>query len=170
MERIELIKDDITRLNADAIVNAANNSLMGGGGVDWAIHKAAGNELTEACRILNGCETGNSKITKGYNLIAKFVIHSVGPVWYDATRNEEELLASCYYTSLVLAKEYGIKTIAFPCISTGAYRFPFEIAGKIAYKTIADFLSSNKEIEKVYLVCYNDTDFNQYKRLLNKYF
>ncbi|MES2132155.1 MAG: O-acetyl-ADP-ribose deacetylase [Bacteroidota bacterium] len=166
MNNIEIVKADITQFKTDAIVNAANNSLMGGGGVDWAIHKAAGEELAEECRILKGCDTGNSKITKGYKLPAKFVIHTVGPVWNNGTEHEEELLESCYRTALQLAVDNEVKTIAFPSISTGAYRFPFDKATKIAYYTIADFLKNNNSIEKVYLVCFNEKDLKQMKRVL----
>jgi O-acetyl-ADP-ribose deacetylase len=166
MNKIEIIKTNISTLQVDAIVNAANNSLTGGGGVDGAIHKAAGKEFTEACRALKGCATGQSKITKGFNLPAKFVIHTVGPVWNNGTENEEALLQSCYQTSLWLAMENQIRTIAFPSISTGAYRFPFERAAKIAHKTINNFLETNPAIEIVYLVCYTDKDLQLLKRTL----
>lgn len=165
-DRIEIIKADITQLKVDAIVNAANNSLMGGGGVDGAIHKAAGKELAEECRKLRGCETGKSKITKGFNLPAKCIIHTVGPVWNNGTENEEALLASCYQTALQLAVENEIKTIAFPSISTGAYRFPFEKAVKIALVNITGFLKKTSEIEKVYLVFFSDKDLEQVKRII----
>lgn len=166
MDKIEIIQADITQLKVDAIVNAANNSLMGGGGVDGAIHKAAGKELQEACRELRGCATGNSKITKGYNLPSRYIIHTVGPVWSNGMSKEEELLASCYETALLIASENNIKTMAFPSISTSAYRFPFEKAFKIAYKTIEAYLKNNLEIEKVYLVFYSVKDIEQAKRIL----
>ncbi len=168
LNKIEIIKADIIQLKIDAIVNAANNALMGGGGVDWSIHKAAGTELLEECRALKGCETGQSKITKGYNLPAKYIIHTVGPVWNNGTENEEVLLKSCYLTSLQLADKYAIKTIAFPSISTGAYRFPFNKAFEIAHLTILNYLNTLPSIEKVYLVFYNNTDYNQAQRILNK--
>ncbi len=168
MLKIEIIKGDITQLKVDAIVNAANNSLMGGGGVDGAIHKAAGSELLEECRKLKGCATGQSKITKGYKLPASYIIHTVGPVWNNGTENEEELLRSCYLTSMQLATQYNIKTIAFPSISTGAYRFPFDKAATIAYQTINKYLDQTTSIEKVYLVCYSDKDVEQYNRAIQK--
>lgn len=166
MHNIEIIKADITKLQVDAIVNAANSSLTGGGGVDGAIHRAAGKELLEECRTLKGCTTGQSKITKGYQLPAKFVIHTVGPVWNNGTANEEALLESCYRTALELALEYNLKTIAFPSISTGAYRFPFDKATKIAYQTIANFLKEHERIEKAYLVCFSDKDLEQMVRVI----
>ncbi len=167
MNRIEIIKADITQLKVDAIVNAANNSLTGGGGVDGAIHRAAGKALLEECKTLKGCATGQSKITKGYKLPATYVIHTVGPVWNNGTDNEEALLASCYRMALRLAEEHGIKTIAFPSISTGAYRFPFDRAAGIAYHTITGYLKENRTIEKVYLVCFSDKDLEQLKRAIN---
>lgn len=166
MNTLEIIKADITQLAVDAIVNAANNSLTGGGGVDGAIHRAAGKALLDECRLLKGCETGKSKITSGCLLPAKFVIHTVGPAWNNGTEREEELLRSCYQSALQLAVEHNIKTIAFPSISTGAYRFPADKAAKIAYHTVSHFLEKNKNIEKVYLVCYSEKDREHMKRAI----
>jgi O-acetyl-ADP-ribose deacetylase len=166
--RIELIQGDITKLKVDAIVNAANSSLLGGGGVDGAIHRAAGPQLVEECRTLKGCPTGQARITKGYNLPAKHVIHTVGPVWNNGTKNEDELLASCYRNSLQLAAENNIRTIAFPSISTGAYRFPFERACNIALDTIEEFLNYDNVMEKVYLVVFSESDLLQYGKVMEK--
>jgi len=157
MDRIEIIEADITTLAVDAIVNAANTSLLGGGGVDGAIHRAAGKELLEECKSLNGCKTGSAKITKGYLLPAKFVIHTVGPVWYGGQRNEEALLASCYRSSLNLAVENGIRTIAFPAISCGVYRFPIPKACRIALNEVSNFLSEHESIYKVIFACFDKT-------------
>ncbi|MBI3134563.1 MAG: O-acetyl-ADP-ribose deacetylase [Bacteroidetes bacterium] len=168
MNKIEVIQADITQLNVDAIVNAANKSLTGGGGVDGAIHRAAGIELLDACINLRGCETGQSKITSGYQLPAKFIIHTVGPVWYGGTKNEEVLLRSCYWTALELAIENEIKTIAFPAISTGAYRFPFDKAAMIAFQTVNEFLQKHDAIQKVFLVFYSSTDLDKFKRVIQK--
>jgi O-acetyl-ADP-ribose deacetylase (regulator of RNase III) len=164
--RIEIEKGDITKLRVDAIVNAANTSLLGGGGVDGAIHRAAGPKLLEECRKLNGCPTGEAKITKGYNLIAKYVIHTVGPIWNGGGHNEETLLANCYKNSLRLASEYNIKLIAFPAISTGVYHFPLEQATKIAIRETKEFLEKNKSIEKVIFVCFDENTFSIYKEYL----
>ena len=162
--KIEIIKGDITTQKVEAIVNAANNSLLGSGGVDGAIHRAAGIELLEECRTLNGCETGKAKITKGYKLPAKFVIHTVGPIWRGGGKNEPELLAACYRNSLKLAIENNIKTIAFPSISTGAYGFPIEQASEIALNEIIKFLKNNVLPESVKIICFGDSDFLVYKQ------
>lgn len=163
---IEIIKGDITRVNADAIVNAANTTLLGGGGVDGAIHRAAGPQLLEECRALGGCETGEAKITKGYKLPAHHVIHTAGPVWRGGRSQEEELLASCYRNSLELAKKYSLKTIAFPSISTGVYRFPIDKASRIAFKTVGTFIKENPDVfDKVTFVLYSDDDLRIYEGL-----
>jgi O-acetyl-ADP-ribose deacetylase len=154
-ERIAVIQGDITEQKVNAIVNAANNSLLGGGGVDGAIHRAAGPELLEECRALGGCETGQAKITRGYNLPAQWVIHTVGPVWQGGNRNEDKLLAECYRSCFALADEHAIKTIAFPAISAGAYGFPLERATRIAVTEVKDFLERNATLEKVLLVCFS---------------
>lgn len=165
---IEIIQGDITRLEVDAIVNAANQSLMGGGGVDGAIHRVAGPELKEACRPLNGCQTGDAKITPGFGLKAKHVIHTVGPVWNNNTQGEKQLLASAYRRSLEVAAANHLKTIAFPSISTGAYRFPFDEACQIALNTIEEFLSQDSSLEKVYLIMFGNKDFEGMKRIFNQ--
>ena len=164
--KIKILKGDITKLKVDAIVNAANKTLLGGGGVDGAIHRAAGKELLEECRTLNGCETGEAKITKGYNLPAKFVIHTVGPVWYGGNNNEDELLANCYRNSLKLAVENKIKTIAFPAISTGIYRFPIDRATKIAIREVKNFLQNNDFLEEVIFVCFDENTYQKYLKEL----
>ncbi|MEA3495848.1 MAG: O-acetyl-ADP-ribose deacetylase [Bacteroidota bacterium] len=166
--KIEIIQGDITTQNVGAIVNAANKTLLGGGGVDGAIHRMAGSKLLEECRRLNGCETGKSKITNAYNLPSDFVIHTVGPVWYAGKNNEDELLKSCYLNSLKLAIENDIRSIAFPAISTGVYHFPIERATKIALQTTKEFLKENKEIEKVVFVCFSESDLIIYKNIFAK--
>jgi O-acetyl-ADP-ribose deacetylase len=166
--RLELIKGDITLLNVDAIVNAANRSLLGGGGVDGAIHTAAGPELLAECQTLNGCEAGKSKITKGYNLKAKYIIHTVGPIWYGGYRDEPETLASCYQSLLTIAKEKKIKTIAIPGISTGVYGFPKDLAALIAVNETRRFLNKNSFPEKVVYVAYDDDSYETYRKLLEQ--
>ena len=166
MGDIQIIQGDITKQNSDAIVNAANCSLLGGGGVDGAIHRAAGPELLAECRTLHGCETGKAKITKGYRLPAKYVIHTPGPVWHGGGHGEEQLLASCYRSCLELAKEYGCKSVDFPSISTGVYHFPLDRAADIAIGAIADFLKANPEIERVRMVCFDEKTKAHYDRAL----
>ena len=166
MTNIEVIFGDITKLNVDAIVNAANNSLLGGGGVDGAIHRAAGVELLKECKLLNGCDTGQSKITKGYNLPAKFVIHTVGPIWRGGNSKEAELLTSCYLTILNLAVENNVKTIAFPAISCGIYGYPLDKVVKIAVDTTKEFLKNNSSIEKIIFIDINRDIIDLYKKEL----
>ena len=168
MGKIQIILGDITKQDSDAIVNAANCSLLGGGGVDGAIHRAAGPELLAECRTLHGCETGKAKITKGYRLPAKYVIHTPGPVWHGGSHGEAELLASCYRSCLELAREYGCKSVDFPSISTGVYRFPLDKAADIAIGTIADFLKTAPEIERVRMVCFDEGTKTHYDRALAK--
>ena len=160
---IEIITADITKLEVDAIVNAANCSLLGGGGVDGAIHRAAGRELLEACRKFHGCETGEARITPGFKLPAKFVIHTPGPVWHGGNHNEAGLLKNCYINSLALAKENNCKTVAFPCISTGVYHFPKEQAAQIALETVLSNLAA--PIEKVIFCCFSESDAEIYRKI-----
>jgi len=166
MKRIQLYQGDITKLKVDAIVNAANTTLLGGGGVDGAIHCAAGKELLSECRTLNGCKTGDAKITKSYNLPAKFVIHTVGPVYNGGKYNEAAKLASCYNRSLEIALENGVKTVAFPNISTGIYAYPKHEAAVIALEEVTVLLKTNTEIEKVIFCVFDDENFNIYQSLL----
>jgi len=166
INNIELIQGDITTVDCDAIVNAANTSLLGGGGVDGAIHKAAGNELLEECKKLKGCNVGEAKITKGYNLKAKYVIHTVGPIWKDGKYNEDLLLKNSYVNSLQLALKYNITKLAFPNISTGVYKFPKERAAIIATHTVLSFLKDIKADLRVIFVTYDLENFNLYTKLL----
>ena len=156
LQRISVIEGDITKQAVEAIVNAANNALLPGGGVCGAIHRAAGPDLAEECLMWGGCATGDAKITKGYNLPARWVIHTVGPVWYDGKSGEDESLARCYRSCLALAERHGIKTIAFPSISTGIYGFPIERAARIAVAEIKSFLERNDSLEEVILVCFGE--------------
>ena len=165
--KISVSKGDITKLKVDAIVNAANNSLLGGGGVDGAIHHAAGDELLAECRTLGGCNTGEAKLTKGYKLPAAFVIHTVGPVWHGGSRGEAELLRQCYTNSLALAVRHGIRTIAFPCISTGVYGFPKKPAAAIAVDAVRSF-EGDPEIEEVTFVCFDEESYRIYRELLDQ--
>jgi O-acetyl-ADP-ribose deacetylase (regulator of RNase III) len=168
--RLEIVEGDITKLEVDAIVNAANKTLLGGGGVDGAIHRAAGPGLLEETRTLGGAQTGQAKITAGHNLPARFVIHAVGPVWHGGNSNEDELLSSCYRNSLALAVENGAKTIAFPSISTGVYGFPMERATRIALKEIEAFLGRDSTIEKVICCTFGPRDFDIYRQVAGELF
>lgn len=168
MERFSITKGDIVKAKTDAIVNAANTSLLGGGGVDGAIHRAAGPELLAECETLGGCRTGEAKITKGYKLKAKYVIHTPGPVWRGGKWAEEELLAECYKNCLHLAAEYGVKTIAFPSISTGVYRFPVKLAAQIAVREILAFLQENTDMEQVTMVCFDENTRQAYEEALEE--
>ncbi|UCH63058.1 MAG: O-acetyl-ADP-ribose deacetylase [Fidelibacterota bacterium] len=166
--RITLVQGDITIQQVDAIVNAANERLLGGGGVDGAIHRAAGPQLLVECRTLGGCPTGEARITKGYRLPALFVIHTVGPVWRGGNKSEPELLASCYHSSLRLAVDNGVKTVAFPSISTGVYGFPIELAAPIAVGTVQDFLADETAVEEVRFVCFSSEDYAVYQNELRR--
>jgi len=166
--RVEVVEGDITKQRVDAIVNAANTTLLGGGGVDGAIHRAAGPELLEECRTLGGCPTGQAKMTKGYKLPARWVIHTVGPAWRDGEHDEDELLASCYRNSLALAEQNGVRTIAFPSISTGAYGFPMERAARIAVREVKTFLEQNRSLEKVVLVCFGKGAFDTCRKAVGE--
>ena len=161
------MQGDITKLKVAAIVNAANHTLLGGGGVDGAIHRAAGPKLLEECRTLGGCPTGQAKITAAYNLPCKYVIHTVGPVWHGGTHHEEENLRNCYLSSLKLAEEHACESVAFPCISTGVYRFPKEQAAKIAINAVKQTEASLKAVKEVIFVCFSAADKELYDKLLN---
>jgi O-acetyl-ADP-ribose deacetylase len=168
MSKIKLTQSDITKISVDAIVNAANKTLLGGGGVDGAIHFSAGPKLLEECETLGGCNTGEAKITKGYDLPAKYIIHTVGPVYGQENGKDKELLANCYYNSLLLAKEYNLKTIAFPCISTGVFGYPKDEAALIAIKTVKDFINNNPDVlEEIIFVTFDKLNFNIYSKFLN---
>lgn len=167
-ERLEIVTGDITRQAVDAIVNAANTSLLGGGGVDGAIHRAAGPELLEECRTLGGCPTGQARITRGYRLPARHVLHTVGPVWSGGQRGEDELLASCYRSCFDLARQHGLRSIAFPSISTGAYRFPIRRASRIALAEIRRALEARPELEKVIVVCFEPSVYDEYRTALEE--
>lgn len=165
---LKIVSGDITKVKTDAIVNAANTSLLGGGGVDGAIHRAAGPELLAECRTLHGCKTGQAKITKGYRLPAKYVIHTPGPVWNGGTKGEEELLRSCYENCLKLAVEYDCRTVAFPSISTGIYHFPLEKASVIAVDTILKFCKAHPELQEVQMVCFDQRTRQHYEEALER--
>lgn len=168
MADLSVIKGDITTLHVDAIVNAANESLLGGGGVDGAIHRAAGSELLTECRSLNGCATGEAKITRGYHLPAKHVIHTVGPVWHGGFSGEEDLLYKAYYNSLSVAMHHKVRTVAFPNISTGVYGFPKDEAALVAFKAVEDFCTNNPDaLKKITFVCFDEENYAIYHELIN---
>lgn len=169
-ESIQIVQGDITKQEVDAVVNAANNSLLGGGGVDGAIHRAAGPELLEETRQIGGCPTGEARVSKGYRLPARWVIHTVGPVWRGGQAGEERLLAGCYRSSLKCALELGAKTVAFPSISTGAYGFPLERATEIALTEVKAFLENNPPLEKVVFVCFGDKVLKIYQAIFERIF
>jgi O-acetyl-ADP-ribose deacetylase (regulator of RNase III) len=168
--KLDIIKGDITEIETDAIVNAANNTLLGGGGVDGAIHRAGGPIILEQCKKIGGCPTGEARITTAGNMPSKYVIHTVGPIYKDGKKGEAKLLYNAYYNSLRLAKEYNLKTIAFPSISTGVYNYPKDDAGKIALNAIMDFIDKEDFIEEVHFILFSDNDYNIYKELLETIF
>ena len=165
---LTVTRGDITKVQTDAIVNAANKTLLGGGGVDGAIHRAAGKELLKECRIIGGCPTGEARITKAYNLPVQYIIHTVGPIWKGGNHGEPELLASCYKNTLLLATTYDIKTIAFPNISTGIYRFPKNSATQIAIETVQSFVNEYPVFDKIIFVCFDEENYQLYNNYLNK--
>ena len=169
VERFSVIKGDIVRVKTQALVNAANTSLLGGGGVDGAIHRAAGKELLLECETLGGCPTGEAKITSAYKLRAEYVIHTPGPIWRGGNRGEAELLANCYKNSLKLAQEHDITSISFPSISTGVYRYPVEQAARIAIREIMTFLEHDKDMEKIQMVCFDEETFRVYEKAWKEY-
>jgi len=164
MEKIAILRTDITALAVDAIVNAANTSLLGGGGVDGAIHRAAGPELLDECHLLGGCKTGQAKLTKGYRLPARYIIHTVGPVWNGGDHGERELLASCYLSCFRIAREHDLRSLAFPAISCGAYRFPVDLAVEIAMRETVAELAANERIERVIFACFDQSIYASYRR------
>jgi O-acetyl-ADP-ribose deacetylase (regulator of RNase III) len=168
MARFKVLQGDITKEKVDAIVNAANESLLGGGGVDGAIHRAAGSQLLAECRTLGGCETGAAKITNGYNLPAKYVIHTVGPVWSGSKGGEDELLESCYRSCFDIVEEYGIRSVSFPAISCGVYGYPLERAANIAVTAIRSFLQRNQDVERVHVVCFTSDVYDAYRGILQE--
>lgn len=169
MQRFSILKGDIVKAKAEAIVNAANTSLLGGGGVDGAIHRAAGSQLLAECKTLGGCKTGEAKITQGYKLKASYVIHTPGPIWRGGKWNEEALLRNCYESCLRLAKEHGIKSIAFPSISTGVYRFPVERAAGIAVEAICDYLKEDTHFQQITMVCFDQETAEAYSHAFGEY-
>jgi O-acetyl-ADP-ribose deacetylase len=168
MTRLRTLQANIVTLSVDAIVNAANSSLLGGGGVDGAIHRAAGPQLLEECRRLGGCKVGDAKLTKGYQLPARFIIHTVGPVWRGGENGEPELLASCYRGSLAIAAKHGMRSIAFPSISTGVYGYPIELAARVAVETVCDMIRKSSKIEEIIFCCFSQSDLDVYESLLPK--
>jgi O-acetyl-ADP-ribose deacetylase (regulator of RNase III) len=168
MVRFKVLQGDITKEKVDAIVNGANSSLLGGGGVDGAIHRAAGSQLLAECRTLGGCETGSAKITNGYKLPAKYVIHAVGPVWAGGSQGEDELLERCYQSCLNIVEEYGLRSVSFPAISCGAHGYPIERSANIAIAAIRSFLERNQDVERVHVVCFTSDVYDAYRNILQE--